>query len=238
MTWVRYDDNVRDHPKVRDLDDATYRLWREAIEWSSSSQTDGVIRRNDLLLTSRRASTARAAKLVTARLWHPAGETCGHPKCPPSGVDGWVIHDYWDYNPTAEAVRDEQAKARERKRRWMEGRKNGGKNGVPDAVPDGVRDEGKNDNPAPPRPAPKGRGEATPHQRPADTDHGSAVSAGTQRAEITYLAVVACSLCDGFGYRNGRVCDHDPSTPARARRGAALVRQAMTRQPTPEPEQT
>jgi hypothetical protein len=29
MTWVRYDDNVANHPKVAPLDDATYRMWRE-----------------------------------------------------------------------------------------------------------------------------------------------------------------------------------------------------------------
>lgn len=159
MTWVRYDDRVRDHAKVRGLDDATYRLWREAIEWSSASQTDGVILREDLPLTSRRASPARAAKLVTAKLWHPAGETCGHERCPPSTPDGWVIHDFWDYNPTAAEVRIEQEKARERQRNWRAKKRghaasNGVTDAVADPVTDGVTNAVNNGYPAPPRPAP------------------------------------------------------------------------------------
>ena len=62
MTWVRYDDNVANHPKVAPLDDAPYRLWREAIEWSAHNLTDGVIRAHQLLVTSTRASKARAAR--------------------------------------------------------------------------------------------------------------------------------------------------------------------------------
>jgi len=176
VTWVRYDDNVRNHPKVESLDDATYRLWREAIEWCAQNLTDGVILTRQLGLTSTRANAARARKLVDRGLWHKAGETCDSKQCPPCGPDGWVIHDYFDYQPTAEAAREEQAKARERKRRWLEARRNAGKNGVPDAVPDGVLDAGKNGNPAPSRPAPLRAGGTASHQAPpaAAGDGGAA----------------------------------------------------------------
>lgn len=177
MTWVRYDDNTRNHKKVEPLDDATYRLWREAIEWSAQNLTDGVILARQLGLTSTRASAARARKLVNAELWHPAGEACvGHPKCPPSGEDGWVIHDYWDYNPTREKVRQDQAAAAARKANWLERKKNGGRNAVPDDAPNA----GKNANPAPSRPAPKGREGLRPSSAGPPPAADGAAAAGEQ----------------------------------------------------------
>ena len=182
MTWVRYDDNVRNHPKVESLDDATYRLWREAIEWCAQNLTDGVILTRQLGLTSTRASTTRARKLVERGLWHLAGEDCDSKHCPPSGVSGWVIHDYFDYQPTAEAARQEQAKARERKRRWLEARKNG----VPDGVKNADPNEGKNGNPAPPRPAPIGAGgSTTPQRSPAALGGGGAAGGGAKDQHVS-----------------------------------------------------
>lgn len=178
VTWVRYDDNVRNHRKVESLDDATYRLWREAIEWCAQNLTDGVIRSHQLAVTSIRASRPRAAKLVQCGLWHLSGAGCRSARCPPSGRDGWVIHDYWDYQPTAEAAKEEQAKARERKRRWLEAKKNGGKNGDGNGVPDAEPDDEKNGNPAPPRPAPKGRGGPTALQRSPAADGGEVAADG------------------------------------------------------------
>jgi hypothetical protein len=48
------------------------------------------------------------------------------------------------------------------------------------------------------------------------------------RAEAAALAIAACPTCDGRGYVAGTVCDHDPATPGRARRGAAAARAALT----------
>ncbi len=47
-------------------------------------------------------------------------------------------------------------------------------------------------------------------------------------------AIAACGLCDAEGYAGGRVCDHDPDTDDRARRGIAAVREALTKsEPAP-----
>jgi hypothetical protein len=164
MTWVRYDDNVANHPKVAPLDDATYRLWRESIEWCAHNLTDGIIRAFQLPITSVRASKPRANRLVKGGLWHTPGTVCDSPKCPPAGEDGWVIHDYWDYQRTGEQVRADQEATRARQRKWLEkaraGKRNGGTNAganaPPNGVSDGVSDASYNSNPAPPRPAPKG----------------------------------------------------------------------------------
>jgi hypothetical protein len=179
MPWVRYDDNVANHPKVAPLDDASYRLWREALEWCAHNLTDGVIRTHQLGVTSVRASKPRAARLVDSGLWHN-GVTppCDSPKCPPAGPDGWVIHDYWDYQPTRQKVREDQEATRERQRRYME-RARSGKRGVPnvsvDAVTNGVSDAVNNGNPAPPRP--EGRRGRAPQSLPAAGGDGAAADA-------------------------------------------------------------
>lgn len=173
MTWVRYDDNVANHPKVSPLDDATYRLWREAIEWCAHNLTDGVILPHQLAITSTRASKPRAAKLVQAGLWHLAGTPCTSKHCPPSTGDGWVIHDYWDYQPTRAKVRAEQEANRERQRRFMDKLKGRSTNASPNGAHNGVSSA----NPAPPRPAPKGgKGAAPPSALPAADGDGAAAA--------------------------------------------------------------
>lgn len=47
------------------------------------------------------------------------------------------------------------------------------------------------------------------------------------QAERTRAEIARCDLCDETGYRGGRVCSHDPDAEDRARRGLALVREAM-----------
>lgn len=128
MTWVKNDDGMSIHRKVSPLSDAAYRLQQEAKEWCSRNLTDGRILADEFPSSSCRATPKYAAELVRRGLWHRAGgEHCGHAedKCLPPGVDGYSIHDYLDYNPSAdEVIRDRLAKA-ERQRRWLEKRKNG-----------------------------------------------------------------------------------------------------------------
>lgn len=185
MTWVRYDDNVANHHKVAALDDATYRLWREAIEWCAHNTTDGVILTQQLTITSVRATKPRAARLVAAGLWHRAGDPCISKTCPPQGPSGWVIHDYWDYQPTREKVRAEQAAKAERQRRWID-KKRGGHL---DADGDASRGGSKDGAPAPPRPAPKEAGAGLPRTTPAAD--GGAASAGVEESN----PVANCRTC-------------------------------------------
>lgn len=48
-----------------------------------------------------------------------------------------------------------------------------------------------------------------------------------QRAEDRARAVDECDICDDDGYDRLTLCDHDPGTAERARRGIALVRQSL-----------
>lgn len=119
MPWVKFDDQYPQHPKIGPLSDRLYRLHNTAIFWSSRHTTDGVIRAELLTQVRAKAKAADATELVRRRLFHGADDPpCPSPLCPPPGPDGWVIHDYWDYQPTrAKVIRERTARA-SRQARW------------------------------------------------------------------------------------------------------------------------
>jgi len=242
MTWVRYEDDASEHPKVAPLDDATYRLWREAIEWSSRRLTDGVIVREQLMLVSRRASRPRAAILVARALWHEAGFVCDHPQCPPSGPDGWVIHDYFDFQPTRAKVIAERAAKAERQRNWLAKRK-GKKDGSRDASQDASVDESRDGpgdalltlTPSPPPPR-REAGKGTFPEAPPAAVGGEATSGGGRskaKPHVTDLGDEDPAVIEADRRRLEAVAAHQESlnleAEERAKRGAAAAREAIRR---------
>lgn len=107
MTWVKLDDQFFDHRKViragRDARD----LFLVAVAFCSAQLTDGFVAQEDLETLAFKAfgpgkdPSVLAEKLVSVGLWETV-------------PGGWQIHDYHDFNPTAEAVRAERERARER----------------------------------------------------------------------------------------------------------------------------
>lgn len=187
MTWVRRDDHHAINPKIVVLSDRAYRLDDEATQWCSRNLTDGRIPAAHLPTISVRGKKSIADELVAGRRWHRAGDPpCPSKHCTPAGPDGYVIHDYLEYNPTAEKVLKERVAKAERQRRWLEAR-NAAKSGSKDRPKDAPRDasqDGSRDGPgdasgdasvAPtpsPSPLPKGkrdgdRPEATAARREA-----------------------------------------------------------------------
>jgi len=182
MPWVRFDDHFPANRKVDGLSDTAFRLHVSAIFWCARNLTDGVVPEGDLeLVTARVRAPARfATQLVERGLWHEAGHACGSSNCPVPGPDGWVIHDYLEYQPGKDAVtRQRKAKA-ERQARWL-AKKTGRESPVDVAVdrdasidPSGVASI----DAAPPRPAPKEGGKGASRSavgrprsvRPADSE--------------------------------------------------------------------
>lgn len=96
MAWARFDDAFVGHPKVAPRSSVAFRLCVTAIVECSRHLTDGAIAR-DVPATwpaapRGRALAAAIAELVTARLWEVT-------------PDGWAVHDYLDWNPSAADVR-------------------------------------------------------------------------------------------------------------------------------------
>lgn len=88
------------------------------------------------------------------------------------------------------------------------------------------------DDPAPPNCGPCGdarRARERWHRDQLDADRVARSQHAQQHAAAARAAIDACPLCDPTGYTNGQVCHHDPTTPTRARHGAAAARAALTR---------
>lgn len=101
MTWVRLDDRFTDHPKVAGVSDAAFRLHVSGLCWSARNLTDGNIARAIIGRLGVPNPAKKAAQLVDAGLWEATG-------------DGWLIHDYLEFNPSKAKVEADRAKARER----------------------------------------------------------------------------------------------------------------------------
>lgn len=93
MTWVRIDDQFADHPKVVGLSASAFRLHVTAICYAARQETDGVIPRGAAFVL---AAKRHAKELVEAGLWevHPSG---------------FRVHDYLEYNPSAQSLREKRA---------------------------------------------------------------------------------------------------------------------------------
>lgn len=107
MTWFKVDDRLWGHPKWLGLRAGPRALWVTAGSWCAANLTDGIVPRN--VLPSLKSTIRDAEALVEAGLWWPLD-------------DGWIFHDWHEYQPSRESVEDRQAAQRERQRRWREAR--------------------------------------------------------------------------------------------------------------------
>lgn len=105
MAWLKLDDGFVEHPRVDPLSHKAFRLHVTAMCLSARKLTDGYVSEKDAKLCRTQAGVpvATVAELEESGLWERNG-------------DGWYIRDYLDYNPSAEQVKAERARAAERMR--------------------------------------------------------------------------------------------------------------------------
>lgn len=106
MTWVKLDDQFFRHPKARRAGKDGRLLYVTGLAYCTANLTDGLIHQDALPLVAAEAevkpSTAR--RLVEVGLWEE--------------VDGGhLVHDYLDFQPSADKVRAERTAAKERMKR-------------------------------------------------------------------------------------------------------------------------
>lgn len=102
MVWVRLDEGFPEHRKVLAVGGDAAWLHVCAIAYCNRNETDGVIPRQVIgRLSDRRRVNLLAANLVDVGLWEPH-------------VDGWIIHDYHDYQPSRSQLAKERQQARDR----------------------------------------------------------------------------------------------------------------------------
>lgn len=213
MPWVRFDDQFPLHRKVRCLSDAAYRLHTEAIFWCARNLTDGFLSTQDVsdVATARRPHKFLSL-LVDRGNWHRSDEQCGSPVCPANAearskwsmptphMSGWLIHDYWGYQPPkVKVLAERQAKAL-RQARWLAKKRSTPIDASQDASLDHSGDA------APPRPEKGGGGHAPePRRRPRST-RGAAPPAQrthwcglceetTRHIELNGSGIARCPRC-------------------------------------------
>src|SRR5688572_15055617 len=118
MAWVRTDDNAPNHPKFFRAGVAAFGFDLAGVCYCNRNLTDGFIPVSDLPLVfpgiTMRAAVGLATKLVEVGRWRKDDEN-----------NGYRIHDYHHYQPTAAEVRMDREAARRRKEAFMERRRNG-----------------------------------------------------------------------------------------------------------------
>jgi hypothetical protein len=109
MPWAKLDDGFTDHPKVMAAGPMASWLFVCGVTYSARMLTDGFIPVTQVRkLADLDNAIALAERLVEVGLW----ERCR---------DGFRIHDYLEYQPSAEKVRADRKAAQERMQRVRSG---------------------------------------------------------------------------------------------------------------------
>lgn len=109
MPHARFDDGFTDHPKVRGLSDAAFRLHVAGIVHCSRYLTDGVVFAENVPDLVRRYKAASLAELVDKGLWLV--------QIPDVSYE---IHDYLDWNDSREVIEARRKAKADRQARWLE----------------------------------------------------------------------------------------------------------------------
>lgn len=105
MAWARLDDGFYDHPKILALwgeSPAAVGLHVRCLAYATKHLTDGVL--PEPVVRAMGADNEMLGALVNAGLWYELE----------GGQFG--LHDFLDWNPSRDEVRERKAKDRERKR--------------------------------------------------------------------------------------------------------------------------
>ncbi len=112
MVWARIDDRANGNAKLLALSDSAYRMWAAGLIYCQSNLTDGHIPTHAIATFGVRGkplskfSNELTASLAAGKgpLWHVV-------------EDGWMVHDYLDWNDSKVEVMTGRAATRERKER-------------------------------------------------------------------------------------------------------------------------
>jgi hypothetical protein len=171
VTWVNIDDSWLTHPKAACAGKDGRALWLAALLYAARELTDGFIPTAALPLIAATAEVRPAAHKKLIEPWREGEAPLWEPV-----EGGWRIHDYHDYQPAAETVRDKRARDRERK---AKGRANQDRNPATGRIdsgesPEDVRTESTTDTPGNPA-----RVTPVPYPFPIPTHVSSPTGLGT-----------------------------------------------------------
>lgn len=134
MAWVRIDDQFTDHPKVVEVGPLAECLFVRGLTYAARYLTDGFVPASHLRRMGDMDAIEEAGRLVRVGLWHDAD-------------GGYRIHDYLDYQPSAEKVKAEREAARQRMGKARSGKAEA--NNQPRSPEVHANFNGTSDNPTP-----------------------------------------------------------------------------------------
>ena len=120
MTWFKIDDSFWGHPKRVATPPAALGVWVTAGSWCAQQLTDGKVPAHMLALFAGRPEDAD--NLVQSGLW----ETL---------EDGWLFHDWHDWQPSRAQVQEKRDAEARRKQEWRDKKK--ARRDSPELVPPG-----------------------------------------------------------------------------------------------------
>jgi len=110
VTWLKVDDSFYDHPRVEEVPLSALGLWVRCGAYTSRWLNDGYLKQRIVRRLDGR--TRDVAALVDAGLWLPV-----------TGSEfQFVMHDFHQWNPTAEQVRARRNHDRIRQEEWRASR--------------------------------------------------------------------------------------------------------------------
>jgi len=137
MTWVRLADDFADHPKLAEAGPLAGWLWVCGLAYANKHLTDGYLPTAAVRRLADVEDPFRlAARLVASGLWEPAD-------------GGYRIHDFGEYQPSAESVRAERERNAKRAAEWRERQKSSGSTGAHTGAHAGGRNGVSADAPVP-----------------------------------------------------------------------------------------
>lgn len=164
MAWVRLSDDFYDHPKFQRVGALGVALWAEGLAWSNRNLSDGRIPRN---VARRLVDFEDVVDTVTNSLGNAVTNGGGNPAGNPENhavaasalrrstiiglvdarlwleaPDGYVIHDYLDYQKSAVQIHAERDKNAARQKAFKERRKRA--SAPPSAPGDAPADDSSN----------------------------------------------------------------------------------------------
>lgn len=198
MTWVKQADDFYDHPKFLNLELAAIGLWSIGLAYCNRHLTDGHIPRKVIHRLGYSDDVELvAASLVAAGLWI----TCD---------DGWLVHDYHDYQPTSDQVKQRRKERSESGRkgaraRWgntESTRSDGSSHGNSHSKSDGSAN-GSLDAPVPSRPVSTSQSSTQVQQEPNGVHGDDDRRTGRAHDAVRFLAAKDLAARSEAG-NNGR----------------------------------
>jgi hypothetical protein len=122
MSWIRLTDTFPEDDKVDGLSDRAFRMFVTGLCYCGRNLTDGYLTKKAIGTVAassgvpKRSISTVVSELETVGLWHRYAHGYWTPK-------------YLDYNPSAEQVRADRAKAKSRMRRIRSGERSGEQQG-------------------------------------------------------------------------------------------------------------